>query len=61
MWFLSWNNIYTYNGVPAFEWSQTLGMEIRKCSSALNPSNTEVQFGANESGYIYSLGENLFD
>ena len=50
------------NGVPAFEWSQTLGMEIRKCSSALNTSNTEVQFGANESGYIYSLDSgNDFD
>ena len=50
------------NGVPAFEWSQTQGMEIKKCSSALNPSNTEVQFGANESGYIYTLDSgNNFD
>ena len=50
------------NGVPAFEWSQTKGMEIKRCTSALNTSNTEVQFGANESGYIYSLDSgNDFD
>ena len=50
------------NGVPAFEWSQTKGMEIKRCTSALNTSNTEVQFGANESGYIYTLDSgNNFD
>ena len=50
------------NGVPAFEWSQTKGMEVKRCSSALNTSNTEVQFGANESGYIYTLDSgNNFD
>ena len=37
-------------------------MEIKRCSSALNISNTEVQFGANESGYIYTLDSgNNFD
>ena len=50
------------NGVPAFEWSETLGMEIKRCTSDLNNSNEEVQFGANENGYVYQLDTgNNFD
>ena len=50
------------NGVPAFEWSETLGMEIKKCTSDLDINNKEVQFGANESGYVYQLDTgNNFD
>ena len=50
------------NGVPAFEWSETLGMEIKRCTSDLNNNNEEVQFGANESGYVYQLDTgNNFD
>ena len=43
------------NGVPAFEWSETKGMELKFCTSDLNNSNEEVKFGANESGYIYQI------
>ena len=50
------------NGVPAFEWSETLGMEIKRCTSDLNVNNKEVQFGSNESGYVYQLDTgNNFD
>ena len=50
------------NGVPAFEWSETLGMEIKRCTSDLDINNKEVQFGANESGYVYQLDTgNNFD
>ena len=50
------------NGVPAFEWSETLGMEIKKCTSDLDINNKEVQFGSNESGYVYQLDTgNNFD
>ena len=50
------------NGVPAFEWSETLGMEVKKCTSDLDINNKEVQFGANESGYVYQLDTgNNFD
>ena len=50
------------NGVPAFEWSETLGMEIKRCTSDLNINNKEVQFGSNESGYVYQLDTgNNFD
>ena len=49
------------NGVPAFEWSETKGMELKFCSSELNPQNEEVKFGANENGYIYEIdkGDNF--
>ena len=36
------------NGVPAFEWSESKGMELKFCSSELNPQNEEVKFGAND-------------
>ena len=50
------------NGVPAFEWSETLGMEIKRCTSDLDVNNKEVQFGSNESGYVYQLDTgNNFD
>ena len=50
------------NGVPAFEWSESKGMELKFCSSELNPQNEEVKFGANESGYIYEIDKgNNFD
>ena len=50
------------NGVPAFEWSETLGMEIKRCTSDLDINNKEVQFGSNESGYVYQLDTgNNFD
>ncbi len=50
------------NGVPAFEWSETLGMEIKRCTSDLNNNNEEVQFGSNETGYVYQLDTgNNFD
>ena len=50
------------NGVPAFEWSETVGMEIKRCASDLNINNKEVQFGSNESGYVYQLDTgNNFD
>ena len=43
------------NGVPAFEWSESKGMDVKFCTSELNPSNEEVKFSANETGYIYEL------
>ena len=48
-------------GVPAFEWSETKGMDIKVCTSGLNNSNEEVKFGANENGYIYQIdsGDNF--
>ena len=50
------------NGVPAFEWSETLGMEIKRCTSDLNVNNEEVQFGSNETGFVYQLDTgNNFD
>jgi len=50
------------NGVPAFEWSESKGMEIKFCSSELNPQNEEVKFGANDTGYIYEIDKgNNFD
>ena len=50
------------NGVPAFEWSETLGMEIKRCTSDLDVNNKEVQFGSNETGYVYQLDTgNNFD
>ena len=50
------------NGVPAFEWSETKGMELKFCSSELNPQNEEVKFGANDTGYIYEIDKgNNFD
>ena len=50
------------NGVPAFEWSETKGMELKFCSSELNPQNEEVKFGANDTGYIYEIDTgNNFD
>ena len=50
------------NGVPAFEWSETLGMEIKRCTSDLNNNNEEVQFGSNETGFVYQLDTgNNFD
>jgi len=50
------------NGVPAFEWSETKGMELKFCTSDLNNSNEEVKFGANETGYIYQIDTgNNFD
>lgn len=50
------------NGVPAFEWSETKGMELKFCSSELNPQNEEVKFGANDTGYIYEIDKgNDFD
>ena len=50
------------NGVPAFEWSETVGMEIKRCTSDLDINNKEVQFGSNESGYVYQLDTgNNFD
>ena len=50
------------NGVPAFEWSETLGMEIKRCTTDLDINNKEVQFGSNESGYVYQLDTgNNFD
>ena len=49
-------------GVPAFEWSETKGMDIKVCTSGLNNSNEEVKFGANENGYIYQIDSgNNFD
>ncbi len=37
-------------------------MEIKHCSSDLNPSNEEVKFGSNDTGYIYQLDTgNNFD
>lgn len=49
------------NGVPAFEWSQSIGMDLKFCSSELNPQNEEVKFGANENGYVYEIdtGDNF--
>ena len=49
------------NGVPAFEWSEAKGMDLKFCSSELNPQNEEVKFGANENGYIYEIdkGDNF--
>jgi hypothetical protein len=53
---------FNSNGVPAFEWSESKGMELKFCSSELNPQNEEVKFGANESGYIYEIDKgNNFD
>ena len=50
------------NGVPAFEWSETVGMEIKRCTSDLDINNKEVQFGSNETGYVYQLDTgNNFD
>jgi hypothetical protein len=50
------------NGVPAFEWSETVGMEIKRCTSDLDINNKEVQFGSNETGYVYQLDTgNSFD
>ena len=50
------------NGVPAFEWSESKGMELKFCSSELNPQNEEVKFGANDTGYIYEIDTgNNFD
>lgn len=50
------------NGVPAFEWSEAKGMDLKFCSSELNPQNQEVKFGANETGYIYEIDKgNNFD
>ena len=50
------------NGVPAFEWSETKGMELKFCASELNPQNEEVKFGANNTGYIYEIDTgNNFD
>lgn len=50
------------NGVPAFEWSETKGMDLKFCSSELNPQNIEVKFGANNTGYIYEIDKgNNFD
>lgn len=50
------------NGVPAFEWSQSIGMDLKFCSSELNPQNEEVKFGANENGYVYEIDKgNDFD
>ena len=50
------------NGVPAFEWSEAKGMDLKFCSSELNPQNEEVKFGANETGYIYEIDKgNNFD
>ena len=50
------------NGIPAFEWSQIKGMEIKCCASDLNTLSQEVQFGSNETGYIYQLDTgNNFD
>lgn len=50
------------NGVPAFEWSETSGMAIKRCTSDLNINNKEVQFGSNETGYVYQLDTgNNFD
>ena len=50
------------NGVPAFEWSEAKGMDIKFCASELNPQNQEVKFGANENGYIYEIDKgNNFD
>jgi hypothetical protein len=50
------------NGIPAFEWAESKGMEIKHCASDLNSSNEEVKFGSNESGYIYQLDTgNNFD
>jgi hypothetical protein len=50
------------NGVPAFEWSETVGMEIKRCTSDLDVNNKEVQFGSNETGFVYQLDTgNNFD
>ena len=50
------------NGVPAFEWSEAKGMDLKFCSSELNPQNEEVKFCANETGYIYEIDKgNNFD
>jgi len=50
------------NGVPAFEWSETVGMEIKRCTSDLDINNKEVQFGSNETGFVYQLDTgNNFD
>ena len=50
------------NGVPAFEWSEAKGMDLKFCASELNPQNQEVKFGANENGYIYEIDKgNNFD
>jgi hypothetical protein len=50
------------NGVPAFEWSETSGMAIKRCTSDLDTNNKEVQFGSNETGYVYQLDTgNNFD
>jgi hypothetical protein len=50
------------NGVPAFEWSEAKGMDLKFCASELNPQNEEVKFGANENGYIYEIDKgNNFD
>jgi len=50
------------NGVPAFEWSETIGMEIKRCTSDLDINNKEVQFGSNETGFVYQLDTgNNFD
>ena len=50
------------NGVPAFEWSETVGMEIKRCTSDLDVNNEEVQFGSNETGFVYQLDTgNNFD
>ena len=44
---------YSSEGVPAFEWSQTKGLPVKFCTSALNNSGTEVIYHADESGYVY--------
>ena len=50
------------NGVPAFEWSEAKGMDLKFCASELNTQNQEVKFGANENGYIYEIDKgNNFD
>ena len=37
-------------------------MEIKRCTSDLDINNKEVQFGSNESGYVYQLDTgNNFD
>ena len=50
------------NGIPAFEWAESKGMEVKHCASDLNSSNEEVKFGSNDTGFIYQLDTgNNFD
>jgi len=40
-------------GIPAFEWSESKGLVVKRCTSDLNTSNEEVKFSTDETGFVY--------